>query len=192
MFLCLLIFFNLLCLWSLQTVGLFSLLLAESAPSVWSGTSALCRLTGSVQSLSRVQLCDPVNCSTPGLPVHHQLLEFTQTHVHGVSDAIRPSHPLLPPFLVPSVFPSIRVFSSESALPIKWPKYWSFSFCICPFNAYSGFISFRIDWFELFAVKGTLESLFQHHDSKTSVLPHSAFYILSSVQFSRSVVSNSL
>ena len=88
---------------------------------------------------------------------------------------------------MPLVFPSIRVFSSESALPIKWPKYWSFNFCICPVNAYSGFISFRIHWFELFAVKGTLESLLQHRDSKTSILPHSAFFM---VQLSHPYMTN--
>ena len=77
-------------------------------------------------------LCDPMDCSMPGLPVHHQLLEFTQTHVHRVGDAIQPSHPLSPLLLLPSIFPSIRVFSNESALHIRWPKYWSFSFNISP------------------------------------------------------------
>ena len=86
-------------------------------------------------------LCDPMDCSTPGLPVHHQLLEFTQTHVHWVGDAIQPSHPLLPP----SIFPSIRGFSNESVLRIRWPKYWSFSLSISPSNEYSGLISFRMD-----------------------------------------------
>ena len=86
-------------------------------------------------------LCNPMNCSTPGLPVHHQLLESTQTHVHCVSDAIQPSHPLLPLLLLPSIFPSIRVFSNESALFIRWPKYWSFSFNISPSNEHSGLIS---------------------------------------------------
>ena len=96
----------------------------------------------SVQLLSRVQLCDPLNRSTPGFPVHHQLLELTQTHVQWVSDAIQPSHPLSSPSPPPFIFPSIRVFSSESVLHIRWPKYWSFSFNISPSNEYS-------DWFPL-------------------------------------------
>ena len=112
-------------------------------------------------------LCDPVNCSTPGLPVHHQLLEFTQTHVHWVGDAIQPSHPLLSPS--PPAF-SIRVFSNESVLCIRWPKYWSFSFSISPSNEYSGLISSRIDWLDLLAVQETLKSLLQYHNSKASIL----------------------
>ena len=111
-------------------------------------------------------LCDPMDCSTPGLPVHHQLSEFTQTHVHRVGDAIQPSHPLLSSLLPPSIFPSIRVFSNESALPSRWPKYWSFSFSISPSNEYSGPISFRMDRLDLLAVHGTLESLLQHPSSK--------------------------
>ena len=114
----------------------------------------------SVQSLSHVvQLCDLMDCSTPGLPVHHQLPEFTQTHVHWVSDAIQPSHPLSSPLLPPSIFPSSRVFSNESALHIRWPKYWSFSFNISPSNEHPGLISFRMDWLDLFAVQGTLKSV---------------------------------
>ena len=127
----------------------------------------------SVQSLSRVQLCDPVNHSMPGLPVHHQLPEFTQTHV---GDAIQPSHPLLspsPPVLNPS---SIRVFSNESTLHMRWPKYWSFSFSISPSNEHPGLISFRMDWLDLLTVQGTLRSLLQHHSSKASVLRCSAFF----------------
>ena len=117
-----------------------------------------------IQSLSRVQLCDPMNCSTPGLLVHHQLLEFTQTHVHWVSDA---NHLILccPLLLLASIFPNIRVFSNESALCIRWPKYWSVSFNISPSNEQSGLISFRIDWLDLLAVQGTLKSLLQHHSS---------------------------
>ena len=121
-----------------------------------------------------------MNCSMPGLPVHHQLLEFTQTHVHWVSDAIQPSHPLSSPSLLPSIIPSIRVFSNESALHIRWPKYWSFSFSISPFNEYSGLISFRMDWLDLLSVQGTLKSLFQHHSSKASILLSSAFFIVQS------------
>ena len=117
-----------------------------------------------------------MNCSTPGLPVHHQLPEFTQTHIHRVSDAIQPSHPLLsaiPPAHIP---PSIRVFSSESALCKSWPKYWSFSFSIIPSKEILGLISFRMDWLDLLAVQGTLKSLLQHHSSKASILRRSAFF----------------
>ena len=105
--------------------------------------------------------CDPMNRSTPGLPVHHQLPEFTQTHVHWVSDAIQPSHPLLslsPPAPNP---PSIRVFSNESTLRMRRPKYWSFSFSISPSKEHPGLISFRMDWLNLLAVQGTLKSLLQ-------------------------------
>ena len=103
----------------------------------------------------------------PGFFVHHQLLELTQTYVHQVGDAIQPSHPLSSPSLA---FNLIRVFSKESVLCIRWPKYWSFSFSISPSNEYSGLISFRIDWFDLLAVQGTLKSLLQHHSSKASIL----------------------
>ena len=123
-------------------------------------------------------LCDPMNCSTPGLPVHHQLLGFAQTHVHQVSDAIQPSHPLWPLLLLPTIPPSIRVFSNESTLCMRWPKYWSFSFSIIPSKEIPGLISFRIDWLDLLAVKGTLKSLLQHHSSKASVLQCSAFFIV--------------
>ena len=118
-----------------------------------------------------------MNCSTPGLPVHHQFPEFTQTRVHRVSDAIQPSHPLSSLLLPPSIFPSIRVFSNESVFCIKCPKYWRFSFSISPSNEYSGLISFRMDWLDLLAVKGTLKSLLQHHSSKPSILWCLAFFI---------------
>ena len=124
---------------------------------------------------SYLTLCNPVNRSTPGLPVHHQLPEFTQTHVHRVGDAIQPSHPLSSLLLVPPVPPSIRVFSNESTLRMRWPKYWSFSLSISPSNEYPGLISFRMDWLDLLAVQGTLKSLLQHHSSKASILRHSAF-----------------
>ena len=123
-------------------------------------------------------LCDPMDCSTPGFPVHHQLPDPTQTHVHQVSDAIQPSHPLSSPS--PSAFnlAQIRVSSNESVLCINWPKYWRFSFSISPSNEYSGLISFRIDWLDLLAVQGTLKSLLQHHSLKTSILWRSAFFIV--------------
>ena len=116
--------------------------------------------------------------SKPDLPVHYQLPEFTQTHVHWVSDAIQPFHPLSTLLLLPSKFPSIRVFSNESFLLIRWPKYWRFSFIISPSKEYSGLISFRTDWLDLLAVQGTLKSLLQHHSSKASVLRCSAFFIV--------------
>ena len=110
---------------------------------------------------SCLTLCDPMDCSTPGHPVHHQLPEFNQTHVHWV--VMWSSYLILccPLLLPPSIFPSIRVFSNESALHIRWPKYWSFSFSISPSNEYSGLISFRMDWLDLLAVQGTLKSLLQ-------------------------------
>ena len=107
--------------------------------------------------------------------------EVTQTHVHGVSDAIKPSHPLWSPSLLPSIFPRIRVFSNESVLHNRWPKYWSFSFSISPSSEYSGLIFFTMDWFDLLAVQGTLKGLLQHHNSKASILWCSAFFM---VQFS--------
>ena len=115
-------------------------------------------------------LCNPLDCSTPGFPVHHQLLE--QLKLKFI-ESVMPSsylilcHPLL---LLPSIFPSVRVFSSESALCIRWPKYWSFSFSISPSNEYSGLISFRIDWFDLLAVEGAHKSLLQHHCPKILIL----------------------
>ena len=121
----------------------------------------------SVQFFSVTQscptLCDPMNCSTPGLHVHHQLLEFTQTHVHRVSDAIQPSHPLLSPLLLLPIPPSIRVFSNESTLCMRWPS-------ISPSKDHPELISFRMDWLDLLAVQETLKSLLQHHSSKVSSL----------------------
>ena len=115
-----------------------------------------------------------MNRSTPGLPVHHQLPEFTQTHIHRVGDAIQPSHPLAS-LLLPQIPPSIRVYSSESTLRKRWPKYWSFSFSIIPSKEHPGLISFRMELLDLLAVQGTLKSLLQHHSSKASILQHSAF-----------------
>ena len=117
----------------------------------------------------------------PGLPIYHQLPESTQTHIHWVGDAIQPSHPLSSPSPPALIFPSIRGFSNESVLGIKWPKYRSFSFSISLSNEYLGLISFRMDWLDLLAVQGTLKSLFQHHSSKASILQCSAFF---RVQFS--------
>ena len=117
-----------------------------------------------------------MDCSMPGLPVHHQLPEFTQTHVHRV---VMPSSHLIlcrPLLLPPSIFHSIRVFSKESVLRIRWPKYWSFSFNLGPFNQHPGLISFRMDWLDLLAVQWTLKSLLQHHSSKASILRRSAFF----------------
>ena len=123
-------------------------------------------------------LCNPMDCSKLDFPVHHQLLELAQTHLHWVGIDIQPSHPLSSPLLLPLIFPSIRVFSNESVLCIRWPKYWSFSFSISPSNGYSGLISFRIDRIVLLAVQGALKSLPQHHSSKASSLWHSAFFIV--------------
>ena len=119
-------------------------------------------------------LCDSMDCSTPGFPVHYQLPDLAQAHVYRVGDAI---HLILcHPLLLPSVFPRIRVFANESILGIRWPKYWSFS--ISPSNEYSGLISFMLDWLDLFAVQETLKSLLQHHSLKASSLRHSAFFII--------------
>ena len=140
------------------------------------------RGSGSVQFSSVTQscptLCDPMNRSSPGLPVHHQLPEFTDTHVHRVGDAIHHLILCRPLLFLPSIFHSIRVFSNESVLRIRWPKYWSFSFSISPSNKYSGLISFSIERFVLLAVQGTLKSLLQHHSSNTSILWCSAFFIV--------------
>ena len=115
-------------------------------------------------------LCYPMNRSTPGLPVHHQLPEFTQTHVHRVSDAIQPSHPLSSAF-PPAPNPSqLRVFSHESTLRMRWPKYWSFSFSITPSKEIPGLMSFRMDSLDLLAVQGTLKSLLN-----TTVQKHQFF-----------------
>ena len=129
---------------------------------------------------SCLTLCDPMDCSTPGLPVHYQLPESTQTHVQCVSDAIQPSHPLCSPS-PPGFNLSQHQGLFHSVLRINWPKYWNFNFSISPSNEYSGLITFRMDWLDLLAVQGTLKSLLQHHSSKASILQCSAFFI---VQFS--------
>ena len=132
-----------------------------------------------IQCFSVVKLCPTLyhtmDRSTPGFSVLHYLPAFVQTLVHWVSDAIQPSHLLSLPLLLPSIFPSIRVLSNESALHIRWPEYWSISFSINPSNEYSGLISFRIDWYDLIDDQGTLKSLLQHHSSKASILWCSVF-----------------
>ena len=121
-------------------------------------------------------LCDPMNCSTPGLPVYHQLPEFIQ--LMSIESVMPSSHLILchPLLLLPPIPPSIRVFSKESTLRVRWPKYWSSSFSIIPSKEHPGLISFRMDWLDLLAVQGTLKSLLQHHSSKASILQHSAFF----------------
>ena len=135
----------------------------------------------SVQFSSVVQscptLCDPMDSSTPGFSVHHQLLEVTQTHVHWVGDIIQPSHPVLSPSL-PAFNLAQHQGLNESVLSIRWPKYWRFSFSFSLFNEYSGLISFRMDRFYLLAVQGTLKSLLQHHSLKASILQRSAFFMV--------------
>ena len=131
-------------------------------------------MESSVQLLSCICLCDPMDCSTPGFPVHHQLLEFMSVVSVMPLNHLILCHSLLLP---PSIFPSFRVFSNESALHIRWPKYWSFNFNINPSNGHSGLTSFRMDWLDLLAVQGTLKSFLQH-SSKASILWHSAFFIV--------------
>ena len=123
---------------------------------------------------SVAQLC--LDCNTLGFSVLHHLLQLVQTHILRVSDAIQPSHLCHPLLLPPSIFPSIRVFSNESVLHIRWPKYWRFSFSISPSNEYLGLFSSRVDWFDLHPVRGTLKSLLHHHNSKASILWCSAFF----------------
>ena len=119
-----------------------------------------------------------MNCSMLGFPVHHQLPEFTQTHVHRVESVMPSSHLILcrPLLLLPLIPPSIRVFSNESTLHMRWPKYWSFNFNISPTNEHLGLISLRMDWLDLLVVQGTLKSLLQHYSSKASILQRSAFF----------------
>ena len=127
---------------------------------------------------SCLTLCDPIDCSTPTLPVHHQLPEFIK-FIKFIKSVMPFSHLILcrPLLLLPSIFPSIRVFSNKSVLCIRWPKYWSFNFNISPSNEHSGLISFRMDWLDLLAFQGTVKSLLQHHSSKVSILWHSASHI---------------
>ena len=147
--------------------------------SILSNTAAALSTTFTLQfSCSVVSASLPPHCrSTPGFPVHHQLPKFVQIHVKSVM----PSNHLIlcrPLLLLPSILPSIRVFSNESVFRIRWPKYWSFSFSSSPSNEYSGLISFRMDWLDLLAVQGTFKSLLQHDSSKASILRCSAFFIV--------------
>ena len=140
--------------------------------NVWQKPPQYCKV---IQFSSVAQSCltlwDPMNHSTPGLPVYHQLPEFTQTHVHWVSDAIQPSHPLSSPS------PALNLSQHHGLFKwVRWPKYWSFSFNISPSRDHPGLISFRMDWLDLLAVQGTLKSLLQHHSSKASILQRSAFF----------------
>ena len=138
--------------------------------------------SGPIQFSSVAQLyptlCDLMNCSTPGLPVHHQLLELPK--FLSIASVISSNHLNLCRLLLllPSIFPSIIIFFSESALHSRWPEYWRFSFTISPSNEYSGLISFKIDWFDLLAVQRNLKSLLQHHNWKASILQHSAFFMV--------------
>ena len=132
-------------------------------------------------------LCDPMDCSIAGFPVLHHRLKLAQTHVHRASDAIQPSHPLSSPSLPALNLSQHQGFSDESAFCIRWPKYWSFSFSISPSNECSGLISFRMDWFDLLAVQGTLKNLLQHHSLKASNLGDSAFFM---VQHSHPYMTN--
>ena len=127
---------------------------------------------------SCLTLCKPMDCSIAGFPFHQHLPKLAQTHVHRVSDAIQHLIPYRPLLLLFSIFPSISDFSNESALSIRWPTYWSFSFSMSPSNEDSGLISFRIDWFDLLAIQGTLKSLLQHHHSKASIPQCLAFFMV--------------
>ena len=157
-----------------QGMAKVSINILEITELKWMGIGEF-KFSSAAQSCPTI--CKPMNCSMPGLPVHHQLPEFKQTHV---TESVMPSnhfilcHPLL---LLPSIFPSIRVFSNESALQISQRKYWNFSFNINPSNEHPGLISFRMDWLALLAVQGTFKSL-QHHSTKATILQYSAFFIL--------------
>ena len=152
---------------SIHQLQAFSLYISYQIPHQSSSVAQLC-----------LNLCYLMNCSMPGLPVHHQVPEFTQTHVHQVGNAIQPSHPLsspTPPAPNPSQYQSL--FQGVNPFRMRWPKRWSFSFSISPSNEHPGLISLRIDWLGLLEVQGTLKSLLQHHSSKASILRHSAFFI---------------
>ena len=135
------------------------------------------KVKGRGEDYCSVSLCNPVDCSTQGSSILHTLLEFAR--LMSIESVMLYNHLILCcPFLLPSIFPNIRVVSSELALHIRWPKYWSYSFSISPSNKYSGLISFRMDWFDLLAAQGTRKSLLQHHNVKASVLRCSAFFVV--------------
>ena len=135
-----------------------------------------CEVQFSSVTQSCLTLCDTVNHSMPGLLVHHELPEFTQTHVHQDSDAIQPSRPLSSPSPPAPNLSQHQGLSNESTLRMRWPKYWSFSLSISPSNEHPGLFSFRMDWLDLLAVQGTPKSLLQHHSSKASILWQSLFF----------------
>ena len=164
-----------------QAYGIVSVKISHHSSCSWGyilGKSNI--VSPSVQFISVAQLwmahCDPMKCRMPGFPFHHQLSEPTQTHVHEVGDTIQTSYPLLSPSPPALNLSQHLDFSNESALHIRWPKYWSFILTISPSNEHPGLISFRIDWLDLLAVQGTLKSLIQHHRSKASILRCSAFF----------------
>ena len=140
-------------------------------------STKLLKIQGSSVVQSCLTLCDPMNCSTPGFPVHHQLPELAQTHVHWVGDAIQPSHPLSSPSPPALNLSQHQSFQMKSVICIRWPKNWSFSFNISPSKEHAGLISFKMDWLDLLAVQGTIKSLLRHHSSKASILQYSAFFI---------------
>ena len=164
--------------WSYTISSHYLLIINETWKRYQNVTTVIMMYVNSILLTNVLQFSssNAMNCSMPGLPVYHQLPEFTQTRVHWVSDAIQPSHPLSSPLTSHSIFPSVRGLSSESTLRMRWPKYWSFSFNISPSNEHPGLVSFRMDWLDLIAVQGTLQSLLQHHSSKASILWHSAFF----------------
>ena len=152
----------------------WSFMVSESTASQWALIlCCCCSLTKACSTL-----CNPMNCSMPGFSVLHYFQEFAQTHVHWAGDAVQPSHPLLSPSPPACHLSQHQGLSSESALHIRCPNYWTFGFSISPSNEYSGLVSFRIDWFDCLAVQGTLQSLFQHRNSKAAILQHSAFFMI--------------
>ena len=166
------------CTWKSKAGRIKPIMLSSNFLSRWkccedtiSVILCCCSVTQSCPTLH-----NPMDCSTPGFPVLHHLPGLAQTHVHWVGDAIQPSHTLLSPSPPTFSLSQNQDFSKESALCIRWPKYWSFSFSISLSNEYSGLISFRMDWLDLLAVHGNLKSLLQHHSSKASVLWHSVFF----------------
>ena len=165
---------------------------SKNWPSVTSVSTSTTVFTVAVQfgsvAQSYLTLCNPVDSSTLGFPVHHQLLEPTQTHVHHVNDTIQPSYPLVPFSSCLQAFPKSGSFPDfgSSVLHIRWPKYWSFSFSISPSSECSVLTSFRMDWLDLLAIQGILKNLLQYHSLKASILWRSAFF---AVQFSHPYIT---